>query len=159
MRKLYEIFKVLKVQKRIVSAETIRGNTVFLFMNYKIRFQVQYWVQDQLLQDEVHLPNQRMVEKDCHKQMMQFVALQPVIKFLWWLESPDWCKDTPYLMWPSPTNIKSTPKPTNWHLIAIARKISNLWGLIAIMYSELSHSMSFGSWPSANVAKFETLPP
>ena len=28
MRKLYEIFKVLKVQKRIVSAETIRGNTV-----------------------------------------------------------------------------------------------------------------------------------
>ena len=29
MRKLYEIFKVLKVQKRIVSAETIRGNTVY----------------------------------------------------------------------------------------------------------------------------------
>ena len=28
MRKLYEIFKVLKVQKRIVSAETIRGNKV-----------------------------------------------------------------------------------------------------------------------------------
>ena len=28
MRKLYEIFKVLRVQKRIVSAETIRGNTV-----------------------------------------------------------------------------------------------------------------------------------
>ena len=28
MRKLYEIFKVLKVQKRIVSAETLRGNTV-----------------------------------------------------------------------------------------------------------------------------------
>ena len=28
MRKLYEIFKVLKVQKRIVSAETICGNTV-----------------------------------------------------------------------------------------------------------------------------------
>ena len=28
MRKLYEIFKVLKVQKRIVSAEFIRGNTV-----------------------------------------------------------------------------------------------------------------------------------
>ena len=28
MRKLYEIFKVLKVQKRIVSVETIRGNTV-----------------------------------------------------------------------------------------------------------------------------------
>ena len=28
MRKLYEIFKVLKVQKRIVSAETIRGNMV-----------------------------------------------------------------------------------------------------------------------------------
>jgi len=27
MRKLYEIFKVLKIQKRIVSAETIRGNT------------------------------------------------------------------------------------------------------------------------------------
>ena len=28
MRKQYDIFKVLKVQKRIVSAETIRGNTV-----------------------------------------------------------------------------------------------------------------------------------
>ena len=28
MRKLYEIFKVLKVQKITVSAETIRGNTV-----------------------------------------------------------------------------------------------------------------------------------
>ena len=28
MRKLYEIFKVLKIQKRIVSAETIHGNTV-----------------------------------------------------------------------------------------------------------------------------------
>ena len=27
-RYLYEIFKVLKIQKRIVSAETIRGNTV-----------------------------------------------------------------------------------------------------------------------------------
>ena len=30
MWKLYEIFKVLKVQKRIVSAESIRGNTVVL---------------------------------------------------------------------------------------------------------------------------------
>ena len=28
MRKLYGIFKVLKIQKRIVSAETIGGNTV-----------------------------------------------------------------------------------------------------------------------------------
>ena len=28
MQKLYEIFKVFKVQKRIVSTETIRGNTV-----------------------------------------------------------------------------------------------------------------------------------
>ena len=28
MRKLYEIFEVLKVQKGIVSTETIRGNTV-----------------------------------------------------------------------------------------------------------------------------------
>ena len=28
MQKLYEIFKVLKIQKIIVSAETIRGNTV-----------------------------------------------------------------------------------------------------------------------------------
>ena len=28
MRKLYEIFKILQVQKIIVSAETIRGNTV-----------------------------------------------------------------------------------------------------------------------------------
>ena len=33
MRKLYEIFKVLKVQKRIVSAETIRGNTVGSYHN------------------------------------------------------------------------------------------------------------------------------
>ena len=35
MRKLYEIFKVLKIQKRIVSAETIRGNTVFKFSLHK----------------------------------------------------------------------------------------------------------------------------
>ena len=28
MRKLYEIFNILQIQKRIVSAETIRGNTV-----------------------------------------------------------------------------------------------------------------------------------
>ena len=28
MRKLYEIFKVLEIQKRIVSTETICGNTV-----------------------------------------------------------------------------------------------------------------------------------
>ena len=28
MWKLYEIFKVLKIQKRIVSGEIIRGNTV-----------------------------------------------------------------------------------------------------------------------------------
>ena len=27
-RKLYEIFKILQIQKRIVSAETIHGNTV-----------------------------------------------------------------------------------------------------------------------------------
>ena len=32
MRKLYEILKVLKVQKRIVSAETICGNTVCLLI-------------------------------------------------------------------------------------------------------------------------------
>ena len=30
MRKLYEIFKIFQVQKRIVSAETIRGNTVYI---------------------------------------------------------------------------------------------------------------------------------
>jgi hypothetical protein len=30
MRKLYENFHVLHFQKRIVSAETIRGNTVFM---------------------------------------------------------------------------------------------------------------------------------
>ena len=29
MRKLYEIFKVLKIQKRIVSTETICGNRVY----------------------------------------------------------------------------------------------------------------------------------
>jgi hypothetical protein len=28
MRKLYEIFMILQIQKRIVSTETIRGNTV-----------------------------------------------------------------------------------------------------------------------------------
>ena len=28
MRKLYEIFKVLQVQKSMISTETIRGNTV-----------------------------------------------------------------------------------------------------------------------------------
>ena len=32
MRKLYEIFKVLKVQKRIVSTETICGITVFFLL-------------------------------------------------------------------------------------------------------------------------------
>ena len=37
MRKLYEIFKILQIQKRILSAETIRGNTVF-FMKQIIRF-------------------------------------------------------------------------------------------------------------------------
>ena len=31
MWKLYEIFKVLKVPKRVVSAETICGNTVGVF--------------------------------------------------------------------------------------------------------------------------------
>ena len=38
MRKLYEIFNVLKIQKRIVSSETIRGNTVvdilLIFKNF-----------------------------------------------------------------------------------------------------------------------------
>ena len=40
MRKLYEIFKILQFQKRIVSAETIRGNTVFeqVLMNFKIGY-------------------------------------------------------------------------------------------------------------------------
>ena len=41
MRKLYEIFKVLKVKKRIVSAKTIRGNTVY--ENFQIfHFQKNY---------------------------------------------------------------------------------------------------------------------
>jgi hypothetical protein len=31
MGKLYEVFKVLKIQERIVSAETIRGNTAVIF--------------------------------------------------------------------------------------------------------------------------------
>ena len=31
MRKIYEIFKVLKVHKRIVSMEAICGNTVTIF--------------------------------------------------------------------------------------------------------------------------------
>ena len=31
MRKIYEIFKVLKIQKSIVSAKTIRGKTVIWF--------------------------------------------------------------------------------------------------------------------------------
>ena len=30
MRKLYETFKNLQIKKRIISAETIRGNTVTL---------------------------------------------------------------------------------------------------------------------------------
>ena len=39
MRKLYDIFKVLKVQKRIlVSAETIRGNTVFDTFRLELKF-------------------------------------------------------------------------------------------------------------------------
>ena len=29
MWQLYEIFKILQIQKRIVSAETIRGNTIY----------------------------------------------------------------------------------------------------------------------------------
>ena len=33
MWKLYEIFKVLKVQKRINSAETIRGNTISEYLS------------------------------------------------------------------------------------------------------------------------------
>ena len=36
MRKLYEIFKVLKIQKITVSAETIRGNTVIWRDNIKV---------------------------------------------------------------------------------------------------------------------------
>jgi hypothetical protein len=31
MRKLYETFKVLKIQKRIVSEETIHGNTAHIY--------------------------------------------------------------------------------------------------------------------------------
>ena len=31
MRKLFEIFKILKIQKRVVSVETIQGNTVVNF--------------------------------------------------------------------------------------------------------------------------------
>ena len=39
MWKLYEIFKVLKVQKRIlVSGETIRGNTVFDPFRLELKF-------------------------------------------------------------------------------------------------------------------------
>ena len=34
MRKLYEIFKVLRIQKRIVSAETICGNTVVSALSF-----------------------------------------------------------------------------------------------------------------------------
>ena len=40
MRKLYEIFKDLKIQKRIVSAETILGNTVCAFSEYEKAFEV-----------------------------------------------------------------------------------------------------------------------
>ena len=34
MPKLYEIFKILQIQTRIVSAETIQANTVFKFNTY-----------------------------------------------------------------------------------------------------------------------------
>ena len=36
MRKLYEIFKVLNFQKRVVSAETIHGNTVYFEVHIKV---------------------------------------------------------------------------------------------------------------------------
>ena len=36
MQKLYEIFKILHIQKRIVSAETIGGNTVIFLKSSKI---------------------------------------------------------------------------------------------------------------------------
>ena len=38
MRKLYEIFKVLKVQKTIVSAETIPGNTVAIYVDLGLNY-------------------------------------------------------------------------------------------------------------------------
>ena len=40
MRKVCKVFKILQVQKRIVSAETIRGNTVFeqILMKFKIGY-------------------------------------------------------------------------------------------------------------------------
>jgi hypothetical protein len=37
MQKLYEIFKVLKILKRIVCTETIGGNTVFQLFKSVIR--------------------------------------------------------------------------------------------------------------------------
>ena len=40
MRKLYENFKILHIQKRIVSLETIRGNTVGMFHNFSYEFVV-----------------------------------------------------------------------------------------------------------------------
>ena len=39
MWKLYEIFKILQIQKRIVSAETIQGNTVGFYCVPRIAYQ------------------------------------------------------------------------------------------------------------------------
>ena len=42
MQKLYEIFKSLKIQKRIVSAETIRGITVCTVLTKKLLYYLSY---------------------------------------------------------------------------------------------------------------------
>ena len=38
MRKLYEIFKLLWIQKRIIAAATIWGNTVFYYLQWRQNF-------------------------------------------------------------------------------------------------------------------------
>ena len=40
MRKIYQIFKILQIQKRIVSLETISGNTVTILITFLSIFQV-----------------------------------------------------------------------------------------------------------------------
>ena len=42
MRKLYEIFQVLKIQKIIVSAETICGNTLSEFVEFAMKHPVKH---------------------------------------------------------------------------------------------------------------------
>ena len=79
MRKLYEIFKVLKVQKRIVSAETICGNTVYLTlcstneMYQYLHSRVRPRFFDQVGHETMYASsgNKHFFTKSCHRQTYQ----------------------------------------------------------------------------------------